>query len=156
MTSLSHVGITVSDLERSVRFYSKGLGFEEVVRQTSDAPYLALTGYPGVEIAAALVRLPDGDLTLELQEYRRVDAGAPREAGTAAVGSSHLSLSVDDLGAALERAERFGGGRVTAPVAIDRGINAGARAVYVRDPDGYTIELVQPTAAGSGCRQGAI
>ena len=35
-------------------------------------------------------------------------------------------------------------GRVTDPVRIDSGINDGAAAVYVRDPDGYTIELFQP------------
>ena len=143
MTSLFHVGITVSDLERSVRFYTQGLGFEEVVRQTSDAPYLALTGYAGVEIAAVFVRLEDG-LTLELQEYRRVDAGPARTSGTAPVGSSHVSLRVDDLDLALARAERAGGRRVTEAVELDRGINEGARAVYLRDPDGYTIELFEP------------
>jgi catechol 2,3-dioxygenase-like lactoylglutathione lyase family enzyme len=143
VTSLFHVGITVSDLGRAVRFYTEALGFEEVARQTSDAPYLALTGYPGVEIAAAFVRLEDC-LTLELQEYRRVDAGPARAPGTAAVGSSHLSLCVDDLDRALERAEQAGGDRVTDAVELDRGINAGARAVYLRDLDGYTIELFEP------------
>jgi catechol 2,3-dioxygenase-like lactoylglutathione lyase family enzyme len=128
--------VTVSDLDRSVRFYTEGLGLEEMARQTSDAAYLGLTGYPGVEIAAAFVGLPAGGLTLELQEYRRVDAGPGRTPGTAPVGSSHLSLRVDDLDRALERAEDAGGRRVTDAVALDRGINAGARAVYLRDPDG--------------------
>jgi catechol 2,3-dioxygenase-like lactoylglutathione lyase family enzyme len=144
MTALFHVGLTVADLERAVRFYTEGLGFEEAARQTSDAPYLGLTGYPGVEIAAALVRLPEDGLILELQEYRRVEAGPPRKPGTAPAGSSHISFRVDDLESALERAERFGGRRVTDPVAVDRGINMGARAVYLRDPDGYTIELFEP------------
>jgi catechol 2,3-dioxygenase-like lactoylglutathione lyase family enzyme len=147
VTSLFHVGVTVSDLERAVRFYTRALGFDEAVRQTSDAFYLSLTGYAGVEIAAALVRLPDGSLTLELQEYRRVETGPPREPGTGRVGSCHLSLRVADLESVLERAERFGGRRVTDPVAVDRGINTGARAVYLRDPDDYTIELVEPPAA---------
>jgi catechol 2,3-dioxygenase-like lactoylglutathione lyase family enzyme len=142
VSSLFHVGITVSDLERAVRFYTEGLGFEEVLRQRSDAPYLALTGYRGVEIAAAFVRLEDG-LTLELQEYRRVEAVA-RAPGTAAPGSSHLSLKVDDLDELLARVEAAGGRRVTEAVDIDRGVNAGARAVYLRDPDGYTIELFEP------------
>jgi catechol 2,3-dioxygenase-like lactoylglutathione lyase family enzyme len=144
VTSLFHLGLTVRHLERAVRFYSEAFGFEEIARQTSDAPYLGLTGYPGVEIAAALVRLPGDGLTLELQEYRNVAAREPREAGTARPGSSHLSLRVEDLDATLARGERCGGRRVTDPVAIDRGINAGARAVYVRDPDGYTIELFEP------------
>lgn len=147
MTSLFHVGLTVAELERAIGFYTEGLGLEEIARQTSGAPYLGLTGYPGVEIAAAFVRLPGGGLTLELQEYRRVEAGPPRKPGTAPVGSSHLSLRVNDLDAALARAERFGGRRVTDPVGIDRGMNAGARAVYLRDPDGHTIELFEPPPA---------
>jgi len=43
----------------------------------------------------------------------------------------------------LERAEAAGGRRVTDPVPIDSGINDGGAAVYLRDPDGYTIELFQ-------------
>jgi hypothetical protein len=33
---------------------------------------------------------------------------------------------------------------LSAPVPITAGVNAGAYAVYLRDPDGFTIELVQP------------
>jgi catechol 2,3-dioxygenase-like lactoylglutathione lyase family enzyme len=43
----------------------------------------------------------------------------------------------------LERAEVAGGRRVTDPFPIDSGINDGGAAVYLRDPDGYTIELFQ-------------
>jgi len=50
------------------------------------------------------------------------------------------------VAAALERAESAGGSRVTDPVTIDSGINDGGAAVYIRDPDGYTIELFQPPA----------
>jgi glyoxylase I family protein len=138
-----HVGITVADLERSVDFYTRGLGFEVVTRQTSNARYLELTGYPGVEIAAAFVRLPGDGLEVEIQEYRRVEAGPPRIPGTASVGSSHICLAVEDLDTALERAERSGGRRVTEPVEIDSGINTGAEGVYLRDPDGHTVELFQ-------------
>jgi lactoylglutathione lyase len=136
--------MTVSDLERSVRFYTAGLGFEEHARQTSAASYLSLTGYPGVEIAAAFVRSPGGRLELELQEYHGIEQGALRPAGTAPVGSVHMCLVVGNLVDALAQAERHGGRRVTDPVEIDSGMNAGARGVYLRDPDGVTIELFQP------------
>jgi catechol 2,3-dioxygenase-like lactoylglutathione lyase family enzyme len=139
-----HVGVTVSDLERSVRFYTEGLGLAVAVRQTSSAGYLAVTGYPGVEIATAFVEAPDDGVRIELQEYRRVGDHGSREPGTAPAGSSHICLRVDDVAAALERAEAAGGRRVTEPVEIDSGINDGGAAVYLRDPDGYTIELFQP------------
>ena len=38
---IHHAGVTVADLERAVRFYTEGLGFEVAVRQTSAAGYLA-------------------------------------------------------------------------------------------------------------------
>ena len=138
-----HVGLTVAELERAVRFYTEGLGFEVTARQTSDAPYLGMTGYPGVDIAAAFVRLPGDNVFIEIQEYRRVESGAPREPGTSRAGSSHLCLEVADLDVVLERAEEVGGRRVTDPWLLDRGINKGSRGVYLRDPDGYTVELFQ-------------
>lgn len=141
-----HVGVTVSDLERSVRFYTEGLGLDVAARQTSAAGYLALVGHPGVEIATAFVAAPGDGVRIELQEYRRVGDHGSREPGTAPVGSSHICLRVDDVAAALQRAEAAGGRRVTDPVAIDSGMNEGGFAVYLRDPDGYTIELFQPPA----------
>jgi catechol 2,3-dioxygenase-like lactoylglutathione lyase family enzyme len=143
---IAHVGVTVSELERSVRFYTDGLGLEIAVRQTSAADYLAVTGHPGVEIATAFVEAPGDGVRIELQEYHRVGDHGTREPGTAPVGSSHICLRVDDVAAALERAESAGGSRVTDPVTIDSGINDGGAAVYLRDPDGYTIELFQPPA----------
>jgi catechol 2,3-dioxygenase-like lactoylglutathione lyase family enzyme len=141
-----HVGVTVSDLERSVRFYTEGLGLEVAVRQTTAAGYLGVTGYPGREIATAFGAAPGDGVRIELQEYRRVGDHGSREPGTAPVGSSHICLRVDDVPAVLERAEAAGGRRVTDPVDIDSGINDGGAAVYLRDPDGYTIELFQPPA----------
>jgi catechol 2,3-dioxygenase-like lactoylglutathione lyase family enzyme len=141
---MAHVGVTVADLERSVRFYTEGLGLEVAVRQTSAAGYLALTGYPGLEIATAFVEAPGDGVRVELQEYRRVGDHGVREPGTAPVGSSHICFRVEDVAATLERAEAAGGSRVTDPAAIDSGINTGGAAVYLRDPDGYTIELFQP------------
>jgi catechol 2,3-dioxygenase-like lactoylglutathione lyase family enzyme len=141
---MAHVGVTVADLQRAVRFYTEGLGLEVAVRQTSGAGYLALTGYPGLEIATAFVEAPGDSVRIELQEYRRVGDHGSREPGTAPVGSSHICLLVDDAAATLARAEAVGGRRVTDPVQIDSGINDGGAAVYLRDPDGYTIELFQP------------
>jgi catechol 2,3-dioxygenase-like lactoylglutathione lyase family enzyme len=139
-----HVGVTVADLERSVRFYTEGLGLDIAARQTSAADYLIVTGYPGLEIATAFVEAPGDGFRIELQEYRRVGDHGSREPGTAPVGSSHICFRVDDVSATLERAEAAGGHRVTDPVDIDSGMNDGGAAVYLRDPDGYTIELFQP------------
>jgi catechol 2,3-dioxygenase-like lactoylglutathione lyase family enzyme len=141
-----HVGVTVAELERAVRFYTEGLGMQVAARQTSAAGYLALTGYDGLEIATAFVESPGDTVRIELQEYRGIGDRGVREPGTAPVGSSHICLRVADVADTLERAEAAGGKRVTDPVRIDSGMNDGGVAVYLRDPDGYTIELFQPPA----------
>jgi catechol 2,3-dioxygenase-like lactoylglutathione lyase family enzyme len=53
-------------------------------------------------------------------------------------------VACDDLDALLERLVAAGGEAVSEPVVVDSGANAGSRAVYVRDPDGHTVELFTP------------
>ncbi len=54
---------------------------------------------------------------------------------------------MDDIDALYERIDAAGyRPRSAAPVTITEGANAGARVFYVRDPDGYTVELFQPPA----------
>lgn len=143
---MHHIGITVADLSRALRFYTEGVGCEFRAEQTSAARYLEMTGYPGVEIEAAFVQPPASSVRIELQVYHGVSASPARAPGTAPVGSSHICLLVDDVDEVLINAERAGGARVTDPVDITSGMNEGGRAVYLRDPDGYTIELFQPPA----------
>jgi len=50
---------------------------------------------------------------------------------------------VDDLPALYARWRAHGARFVSAPVPITEGVNRGGYAVYVRDPDGITIELLQ-------------
>jgi glyoxylase I family protein len=139
-----HVGISVSNIAAARRFYLEGLGCEEVAAQRSTAPYLSMTGYDGVAIDMVFARVPGTDVVLELQEYQELpEPPTPRRPGTSRPGSSHICFEVDDLDGMLTRLESFGATRVTDPIEVDRGINAGARAVYLRDPDGYTIELYE-------------
>jgi catechol 2,3-dioxygenase-like lactoylglutathione lyase family enzyme len=56
----------------------------------------------------------------------------------------HVALLVDDLGSVLEQIAISGWKAAGKPQILKRGPNAGKRVVYVRDPDGTTIELMQP------------
>lgn len=64
----------------------------------------------------------------------------------ARVGAAHLSLEVTSIATLRPRLEAAGAVLVNEPVEIIAGINAGGRAVYLHDPDGITIELVEPPA----------
>jgi len=71
----------------------------------------------------------------------------PYDPGTAHPGNVHVCLEVEDIAAARARAAACGAAPVSAaPIDIVRGPKAGTRVAYVRDPDGVTIELLQPPA----------
>jgi glyoxylase I family protein len=59
------------------------------------------------------------------------------------MGSVHVALTVDDLDAVLSAIAASGWKAVGQPQTLKSGPNAGKSVVYVRDPDGTTIEFMQ-------------
>lgn len=138
-----HTGLTVRSLERSVAFYRDILGFEEAFAWNPRAPYIAeLVGYPTVDLHSAILRIPGSDVFLELLEYRNVKADAV-DSGNANVGTAHIAFAVDDLDALYADLTACGVASVSAPVTPTIGPNKGGRAVYMIDPDGFRVELIQ-------------
>ena len=151
-TGVHHVGISVADLDRSVAFWERLLGTPSRDRRVLEGPKLGImVGYPGIRIDSCWVDLPGG-VALELLQYLERD-DAPYDPGTAHPGNVHVCFKVEDMDAAHSHAVACGARPVSdAPVDVPAGPNAGARLAYLRDPDGVTIELVQPPprrAAGS-------
>jgi glyoxylase I family protein len=142
--SADHTGITVSNLEQSLEFWRDVLGFEPSHR-AHQAGELAseITGVAGAEIKLAVVKAPGGH-KIELLEYL-----APPERKHHAdlqpcdVGSVHVALIVDDLDAILSAINASGWKAAGKPQTLQSGLNARKRVVYVRDPDGTTIEFMQ-------------
>ncbi len=141
-----HIGITVRDVGRSLGFWRSFLGVEPRWRRVLDAPYLGLvTGYPGVEVDAAVIDLPGGQI-LEILNYL-VDDKTPNPPETANPGNVHICVETEDIDASWERAVRSGAAPISpGPVEITHGPNKGVKACYLRDPDGITVELFQPAA----------
>jgi len=139
-----HVGITVADRDRSVAFWTCVLGVEPLWLQILDGPYLgAITGYQGVHLKAAMLPLPGGG-RLEILEYLLEDRVVNSDA-TANVGNVHICLQSDDIDVCVSRAVAAGARIVgSGPAAVTVGPNAGARVCYLRDPDGITLEFIQP------------
>jgi lactoylglutathione lyase len=142
-----HVGFTVSNIERSIEFYRDVLGMSLYRRQQGTAPYLStITGFEGVRLEVALLTTPDGSGMLELLQYVS-HPGAPTDRATNRPGNGHLCFKVSDIAAACEELRRKGTRLISEPAEITAGVHAGAYGVYLRDPDGFTIELYQPPAA---------
>ena len=137
----THVGICVTDLERSIEFYRDRLGFQYLSRiHVAGEPSDTLLSLAGVDLHAAYLER-DG-LRIELLYYESPKSpAAERPRPMNEIGWTHLSLRVDDL-AELVAELRDRGVRVVDTTRID--IPAfGAAAVMIEDPDGVKIELVQ-------------
>jgi lactoylglutathione lyase len=147
---VSHFGIQVADLERSVAFYSDLVGLELVARWVRDQPYIQeLVGYPGVELNVAVFRLPNSSSFLEILEYRNVERRAV-DPSTANPGTAHLCLYVDDLESLHERLAA-GGARFVSPIkSPTAGPNTGGKVIYMIDPDGIRVELLETALTLAG------
>jgi len=138
-----HASIQVADLEGSVHFYRDILGFELVFQWNPQAEYIrTITGYPDADIHAAILRLPDSDVFLEILEYRNVEK-APVDTRTANPGTAHLAFFTDDCDGLYAELTAKGVKSVNPPVTPSIGPNTGGRAVYMIDPDGIRVEFIQ-------------
>jgi len=138
-----HTGITVSNLERSLAFWRDVLGFEfsHTAHQKGGLAQ-EITGVEGAEIKLAVLRAPGGH-KIELLEYLAPADRKRADIRPCDVGSVHVALLVHDLDSVLERIAAADWKATGKPQRLQSGPNAGKRVVYVRGPDGTTIELMQ-------------
>jgi catechol 2,3-dioxygenase-like lactoylglutathione lyase family enzyme len=144
VTGFEHVGIQVRDVERSARFYVEQLGFELLERTSRSEPYVqkVVGYYPNVVLEIAYLGIPGTNVCLEILEYRGVKR-APVDPATANPGTGHFSLFVDDLDALYARLSSHGVDFVSEVQTSTAGSIKGSRVVYMMDPDGIRVELVE-------------
>jgi lactoylglutathione lyase len=122
VSELIHTCYRITDIDRSVSFYEK-LGFEEVGRMPiRDEAINVFMGLPG-----------DG-ARLELTCNHGV---TEYDLGT---GYNHIAVTVDDLDGKLRALAEEGIEPEKPPYSVREG---GSRLCFVRDPDGYRIELIE-------------
>lgn len=144
MDLLNHVGITVSNLERSIEFYTS-LGFgqppEDWVFTIQGAWLSKLVAEPDAVIRVAFLPFDDGTV-LELLEYQDPVGEERNTKPNRDAGAMHVALNVEDVDAFYE------GHKATLtfnsePQRVEMGPWAGNKVVYLQDPDGTPVELVQ-------------
>jgi lactoylglutathione lyase len=123
MSELIHTCYRITDIDRSVSFYEK-LGFEEKARMPIRD-----------EATNVFMGLPDDGARLELTYNHGHDE--PYDLGT---GYGHIALAVDDLDDVLGQLESDGIEPERPPYTVREG---GSRLCFVRDPDGYRVELIE-------------
>ena len=123
MPALIHTCYRIADIDRSVDFYRR-LGFEELGRMSiRDEATNVFMGLPG-----------DG-ARLELTYNHGQDK--PYDLGT---GYNHIAVALEDLDGALAGLAEQGIEPEKPPYTVSEG---GSRLCFVRDPDGYRIEIIE-------------
>jgi MIP family channel proteins len=152
-TAVGTVGMTVADLDRSVEFYSRVLGFEKVDEIEVMGPaFERLQGLFGLRMRVARLRL--GEERIELTEYLAPSTGRPIPADSRSHDRwfQHIAIVVSDMDAAYRwlrqhRVRHASPGPQRLP---DWNPSAGGiQAFYFKDPDGHVLEVIAfPTGKG--------
>jgi lactoylglutathione lyase len=123
--SLIHTCYRIADIDRSVEFY-KALGFDEIGR----VPIRE-------EAINVFMGLPDDGPEPRLELTYNIGRDEAYEIGT---GYGHIAITTPDIDSALQRLGQQGIEPEKPPYTIRDG---GSRLCFVRDPDGYRIELIE-------------
>ncbi|WP_431040825.1 VOC family protein [Streptomyces sp. P1-3] len=125
-----HIGLNVTDVDRSAGFYTQVFGFEVIGKDTEDDRRFAFLGR-------------DGRLVLTLWQQ----AGGPFDGGRA--GLHHLSFEVDTIAEvrAAEELLRELGADFAHDGVVAHGEGASSGGIFFTDPDGTRLEIYAPTGA---------
>ncbi len=141
--NLDHVNVVVTQMARSVAFYTEVLGLIPVMDRTlSESWFEQVTGIPKARARCVILDAPDGGCRIELLEFLGTTSSPlPAASLPATPGLRHLAIRVTDLEARLAiLRDRFG--QEVEAVDVPREIvKSGKRMCYIHDPDGAMIEL---------------
>ena len=146
------VGMTVSDMDRAVEFYSQILSFEKIAdTEVAGEDYERLQGVFGLRMRVVRMRL--GDEVIELTEYLAPKGRPlPADARSNDRWFQHIAIITSDMEKAYvwlrqNKVEHASSGPQRLP---DWNKNAGGiKAFYFKDPDGHALEILQ-FPAGKG------
>jgi catechol 2,3-dioxygenase-like lactoylglutathione lyase family enzyme len=152
LAGVGPIVVTVSDLDRSVEFYTEALSFRKI--DTRDARFDSfdrLTGIFGTNVDVANLRL--GSESIQLIEYRTPRGRlVPRDSRSNDAWFQHIAIVVSDMEAAGARLQQHKVRQIsTAPQILPKWNRnaAGIKAFYFRDPDDHPLELIQlPSGKG--------
>jgi catechol 2,3-dioxygenase-like lactoylglutathione lyase family enzyme len=140
---VNHVGLVVSSIARSVAFYEMFGGTAHPGARFCGPEFDHAVGLDGVSIDTRMVHF--NGVVLELLQYES-PPGKKFEALNCDVGVSHIAFQVNDIQDEYRRLTAAGVEFFSEPKAITDGPYAGGAWCYCRDPDGVSVELIQPGA----------
>lgn len=143
------LGMVVSDINKSAKFYKDVLGFEEIDGFGVPAAFAADAGLTNsLPLEIRVLVLGKGEKATKLKLMQLKTSPGARVDNTfihSSYGFRYLTISVKDVNAAVARAEKAGAKPIAkCPVPLPEGFPAGLALANYRDPDGNLVELVGP------------
>jgi len=149
ISTIDHINLVVSNLERSVRFYTELLGFKEVRRAHLEGEWIeSIIELKGVRANVVYIVAPAGEPRLELLCFDSPKGEAiPANSIANTIGIRHIALRVKDIHATAKRLKEAGvqviGKTVEVPTSVVTH-DAGHKILcYFLDPDGILLELAE-------------
>jgi predicted enzyme related to lactoylglutathione lyase len=145
---LMHVIHSTNDVDKTLAFYQAVFGTGGQVRPFASTGPQILTNSPGATLRVAMTQLK-GAFNFELTEFGNLERQMNKQPDIADPGAPMMKILVRDLDAVVANARKVSAPIVTkggAPIMVPTSIG-NARAIIMRDPDGYFIEAIQATPA---------
>lgn len=146
--NFSHV---VSDLDRAVVFYREVIGLQTTTSPTEfsgNPAIMQLGNTPGAQSRIAVFAIPGSAAGIELIEYKDIVRGHA-QIRFQDPGATVLQLRVRDMDPILARLEGSTG-RIWTPSGEPIPVGDGARIIFLQDPDGIFIELIEEAGVADG------
>lgn len=136
---INHISFTVSDLEKSIDFYSNIIGLKLIDKSERDGHFSEqVTGIKGAHLLIAYMKGPN--CSIELIQYLS-PKGKKLDTSSNNIGSAHVCFIVKDFDKMVKNLKenhvKFAG----VPSIIPAGPNKGRKVLYFKDPDSNTLEF---------------
>ena len=145
ITALSHTGLVVKDMETMVAFYRENFGFQVVLdTQVSGKETDDIVDFHVERERIVVMAL--GENQIEMIEYRPTGRGYPKDYKSNDLFGVHLAFHTDNMERDFVLLKERGvtiisKGPQTIPE--DHPIFAGTKVLYLQDPEGHPLELIQ-------------
>ena len=149
------IGCVVSDIEKSVKFYTEAIGFTEVKGFSVPADFATDSGLTeGKKLDIRVLVLGEGEGATKLK-LMQIKGGGNKKADhkhiDSTLGFSYLTIVVKSTDDALARLVKAKVKPIAeGPVTLPENLNPALSLTIVRDPDGNLVELVGPKPVAKG------
>jgi catechol 2,3-dioxygenase-like lactoylglutathione lyase family enzyme len=140
ITAIRHVGLVVTDIKKSLKFWCETMGFVVSRQMEETGPHIdAMMGLKNVRVTTAKLSAPDGNLLELLCFHSHPDKGQ-WEGTPYSTGLTHIALTVSDLDETCRRLKEAG---VKFPAEPQTSPDGNAKVIYATGPEGILLELVE-------------